>query len=145
MLYLGHAWLLHREHRDAESAYRRSIAIRSELSQPSLSLEPRAGLVETYLDLDDIQSAMRETETILASLESGITLDGVEEPLRIYYACYLALHKTNDPRTDTILRTAMDVLETQISKFRTAAERDRYVENISWRRAIQDAAATNQN
>jgi len=145
MLYLGHAWLLHREHRHAESAYRRSIAIRSELSQPSLSLEPRAGLVQTYLDLDGIEAAMRETESILASLESGVTLDGVEEPLRVYYACYLALEKMKDPRAATVLKKAMNVLETQISKFRTADERDRYIENVSWRRAIRDAAATKQD
>ncbi len=145
MLYLGHAWLLQGDYRRAESAYLKSIAIRSELSQPSLSMEPIAGLVQTYLGLDDVEAALRETEKILSFLESGITLDGVEEPLRVYYVCYLALQKINDPRTDMILKTARQLLETQTSKFRTAAERDRYIENVSWRRAIRDAASADQN
>ena len=142
MLYLGHAYLLKHEFQEAIVAYRRSFEIRNMLEQASLSMEPSAGLVEAYLMVDDLEAAAREAERILSFLESGSTLDGTEEPLRIYYACYLLLEKKQDPRSRQILQTAMQILEAQVSKLTDENARRRYVESISWRRAIRDGAQT---
>jgi predicted ATPase/class 3 adenylate cyclase len=43
-LYLGHAHLLRNEYKPALEAYQASLAIREELDQPSLSMEPGPGL-----------------------------------------------------------------------------------------------------
>ncbi|MDQ3006374.1 MAG: tetratricopeptide repeat protein, partial [Chloroflexota bacterium] len=145
MLYMGHAYLLHNELEMAQSAYRNSLEIRKELGQPSLSMEPIAGLVETFLLADDLESAAREAEKILTFLESGSTLDGTEEPLRVYYACYRLLEKRQDPRARQILQTAMKLLEAQVSVFNDETARNRYIENIPWRRAIRDTAQLFQN
>jgi len=145
MLYMGHAHLLRNDLQLAKSAYQRSLEIRNELGQPSLSMEPIAGLVEMYLQVDDFKSAWREAEKIMAFLESGSTLDGAEEPLRVYYACYRALEKTKDPRSKQVLQTAISLVETQVLKFNDDVARDRYIQNIPWRRAIWNLAEEQKN
>ena len=142
MLYLGHAYLLQRELQLANAAYRRSSEIRSELDQPSLSMESMAELVESFMLANDLDAASQEVEKILSFLASGSALEGTEEPLRIYYACYLFLEKKQDPRSKQILQAAMSVLEAQVSKLGDETARQRYIENIPWRRAIRDGAQT---
>jgi tetratricopeptide (TPR) repeat protein len=139
MLYMGHAYLLQDEFQMAQSAFRKSIEIRNELGQPALSMEPIAGLVETYLRANDLEASSHEAEKILQFLESGSSLDGTEEPLRIYYTCYQILEKRQDPRSKQILHTAIKLLDAQVSRFSDDEARRRYIENIPWRRAIQDA------
>jgi tetratricopeptide (TPR) repeat protein len=138
LLYTGHAYSLQNELALAQAAYRKSIAIRNKLDQPSLAMEPIAGLVETYLRWDDLESAGREAEKILQYLGGGSTLDGTDEPLRVYYACYLYLKKKKDSRSRQILQAAKNLLEAQASKFNDHAARQRYIENIPWRRAIRE-------
>jgi hypothetical protein len=142
MLYLGHACLLQNELDVAKEAYRRSSEIRIELHQPSLSMEPIAGLVEAYMLANDLENASNEAEIILSFLASGLTLDGTEEPLRIYYACYLLLEKKQDLRFKQILQTSMHMLEAQVSKLGDEIARERYVESIPWRRALRKGAKT---
>ncbi len=141
MLYMGHAYSLHNEWTLAQAAYRRSIELRSQLDQPSLSMEPIAGLVETYLRLNDLEAASREAEKILQHLESDSNLDGTDEPLRVYYACYRLLAENKDPRSRQILQNAKNLLEAQVTKFSDDYARKRYVENIPWRRAIREAGS----
>lgn len=136
MLYLGHAHLLSGEFEAAQDAYRSSIGVREELGQPTLSMEPLAGLVEVHLAKGDLDAASHPAERILDFLAGGSTLDGVEEPLRILYACYSYLLKKKDPRSGHILQKAKDMLEAQASKFINETERRGYIENIPWRRAV---------
>ena len=145
MLYMGHAYQLQGEFEAARRAYLKSIALRDELDQPALAMEPIAGLVETYLAGNDIESASKEAEKILLFLNDGATLDGTDEPLRVYHACYLLLEKKQDPRFRQVLQRAMNILETQVSNFVDEDSRNRYIENIPWRRALRDAAVTNLN
>ena len=139
-LYMGHAYSLINEYEQAQTAYRRAIEIRNEMGQTALSMEPIAGLVDAYLQVNDAESASREAERILNFLESGATLEGTDEPLRVYYTCYCFLEQRKDPRSIRVLQQAKNLLETQVSKFKNEAERKRYIENIPWRRAIRDAS-----
>ena len=136
LLYLGHAYLLQSDFQQAIDAYRKSIEIRNDLNQPSLAMEPIAGLVETFLQENDINSASHEADKILKVLESGSSLDGTDEPLRVYYACYQLLEKTADPRTNPILDAAKQMLEKQLSNFKDEDSRKRFVEYFPWRHAI---------
>jgi hypothetical protein len=72
-------------------------------------------------------------------LENGGTFEGVEEPLRIYLACYQALEKIRDPRSETVLQDAAKLLETQVSKLHDAKTRAMFIQNVPCRRAIQEA------
>jgi predicted ATPase/class 3 adenylate cyclase len=139
LLYEGYAYFLLDEVRQAEESFKRSITIREELRQHSLKTEPVAGLIQVLLRKEDYARAMVETEKILSFLESGGTLEGTEEPLRVYYACYLALEKTRDSRSRSLLLTAVRLLEAQISRLQDDLARQQFINNVSWRAAIQDA------
>lgn len=139
LLYGGYAHLLFNELQQAEQSFRDSIAIRDELGQPSMKIESLAGLIQTLLLKDDRDAAMGETENIISYLQTDNTLEGTEEPLRVYYACYLALEKAHDPRLDTVLNSAVQLLEAQVSKLPDEPSRRMYVENVPWRLAIQQA------
>ena len=145
MLYVGHACLLQDKFQEAESAYRQSLEIRIKLDQPSLSMEPIGGLAEVHIRTNDLASASHEIEKILGFLESGSTLDGTDQPLRVYYACYLFLERTRDPRSRQILQTAMKLLEMEVSRFSDENARKRYIENIPWRQAIWQTGQAYQN
>ncbi|MGZ9221499.1 MAG: ATP-binding protein, partial [Anaerolineales bacterium] len=137
LLYMGYACLLLNELEQAEESFRQSIAIREELGQPGPRTEPVAGLIQTLLLKGESTAAMSETEKIISYLEAGGTLEGTEEPLRVYYACHLALENAQDPRSHTVLATAVQLLEAQVSKLRDEGSRQMYVENVPWRLAIQ--------
>ena len=140
MLYMGHAYLLQDEFQHAQTAYHKSIEIRNELGQLALSMEPIAGLVETALRMNDLETASQETEKILAYFEGGGSLEGAEEPLRVYHACYQFLSQQKDPRAQQVLQIAKQLLEAQVSKFKDEQARKLFIENFPWRRALHSAA-----
>ena len=139
-LYMGHAYLLQSEFHLARNFYCQSIDIRNEMGQSSLAMEPMAGLVEADFHANKIESAMREAENILNYLSTGGNLDGTDEPLRIYYACYLVFKENQDPRSTQILQTAKNMLEERVSKFDDETARRQYIENLPWRLALYKAA-----
>ena len=142
--YLGYAYLLQNNLQFAEDTFRQAAIIREELGQPGLKMEPLAGLIQTLLLRGDLASALAETEQIISYLETAGTLEGTEEPLRVYYACYLALENNKDPRSKIILQEAGDLLETQVSKLRDERSRRMFIENVPWRLAIQQAREQNK-
>jgi tetratricopeptide (TPR) repeat protein len=140
-LYQGHAYLLVADFEQATMAFQRSRAIREELGQTALVAESVAGLIQSALGRGDFSTATRETEWILTHLANNGTLEGAEEPLRIYFACYKALSETKDPRWRNLLLEAKQSLEAQVSKISDKESRRRYVENVPWRRDIQQASS----
>ena len=103
-----------------------------------MKTEPMAGLIQTLLMRGDHALALVEAEKILSYLESG-TLDGTEEPLRVYHTCYLALKEGGDPRSVPLLHKAGELLETQVLKLRDDESRRMFVENVPWRLEIYNA------
>jgi hypothetical protein len=128
------------DYASARTAYLHSLAIRDQLGQPSLSMEPISGLVEAALGMDDLQTASFEAQKILAYFDGGGALEGVEEPLRVYHVCYKFLNNIRDPHAKEILQEANRLLESQVSKFSDPLSRKLYVENFPWRQAIFSAA-----
>jgi tetratricopeptide (TPR) repeat protein len=138
-LYLGHAQLLLDQIAEARSAFTRSVEIREKLIQPALAMEPIAGLVEAELCQGDLEMALMETEKILAHINGGGTLNGTDEPLRVYYNCFRLLEKKQDPRSTQVLQMGIQLLQAQISKFKDVHSRKMYIENVPWRFALQEA------
>jgi hypothetical protein len=138
LLYKGYAHLLFNDVQRAEEAFRYSAVIRNELGQPGMRIESITGLIQT-LSLKGDAAALSEAENVASYLQSGNTLDGAEAPLRVYYTCYLVLEKAQDPRASTLLHSAVQLLETQVSKLRDEESRRKYVENVPWRSGIRQA------
>jgi tetratricopeptide (TPR) repeat protein len=138
LLYLGYAFLLRHNYEQSRSAFYRAIRV-SELAQPNLIPEIVAGLLQVALEVDDLPAVRHETEKIIAQMDMGETLEGSEEPLRIFLACYLGLERLKDARSDAVLREAARLLDSQLSNLKNKEARRIYVENVPWRRAIQVA------
>jgi tetratricopeptide (TPR) repeat protein len=139
LLYLGNAYLLDQNTALARDAFLEAVTIREELNQKNLSMEPIAGLIHVALELNDLTAVKNETEKILQHLENGGNFEGVEEPLRVYCACFEALQKLKDPRSETILQEAVKLLETQVSRLQDAEARQMFIQNVPCRRAINEA------
>jgi predicted ATPase len=137
--YLGRAHLLLEENSTACENFIKSIDIRSDLNQTSLAMEPLAGLIEASLLIRDSAQASLAAEKILRHFENGGTLEGTDEPLRVYNVCYQFLSKQRDPRAQQILHSAKQLLDAQVSKFSDEETRRKFVENFPWRKAIRDA------
>ena len=137
-LYMGYAYLMGNDFVRAEDAFRESIQIREELGQPGLKMEPLAGLIQARYRSGDLASAAAGTETVLEYLKSASRpLDGTEEPLRVYHACYQVLEALHDLRSKDVLRAAGELLDMQVSKLRDETSRRMFIENVPWRKAIQ--------
>ena len=117
--------------------FEQALNLRREWGQTSLATEPIAGLIQVALRKNDIALAGRLMEDIVNYLSEGGTLEGTEEPLRVYLACYHVLERTADSRASTLLQTAMQLLEAQASKINDEHARRMYIENVPWRRAIE--------
>ena len=139
-MYMGHAQLMLGDPESAKENFSWSVAIRNELDQPSLAIEPLAGLIDVALAADDFGSAFRVAEKILAHFEAGGTLEGTEEPLRIHFSCFMALKKNKDPRADAILKSASEFLAEHLAKIQNSDIRRNYLTNVPWRRAIAEEA-----
>jgi tetratricopeptide (TPR) repeat protein len=140
-MYLGYAQLAMDQVEPARTAFEQSVQIRQEMGQASLSMEPLAGLVEVGMRTGDLELAASITEKILGHLQSGGTLNGTDEPLRIYYSCYRLLEKKQDPRSTQVLQDALQMLDAQLAKLHDERARQMYVENVPWRLALRRAAA----
>ena len=140
LMYKGHALLMLGDPELAMENFSNSVAIRNELNQPSLAMEPLAGLIDVALAADDFSSALIVAEKILAHFEGGGTLEGTEEPLRIYLSCFMALKKNKDPRADRMLQSASEFLKEHLAKIQNSAIRRSYMTNVPWRRAIAEEA-----
>ena len=140
LLYMGYAYLLLDDLQRSEDAFRHSITIREELQQSGMRIESLAGLVLSLLAKGDLLLAAKASEEIIAHLDKEGSFDGAEEPLRIYYACYLALEKAGDLRARRVLHSAAHVLEAQVSRMRDEESRQMYIRNVPWRLAIRQLA-----
>jgi class 3 adenylate cyclase/tetratricopeptide (TPR) repeat protein len=138
-LYMGYAYLLRQDLVRADETFRLSMQIREELGQPGMKTEPAAGLIQVLLLKAEHELALAETDKVFPLLQNGEALQGTEEPLRVYHACYLALEHAHDPRARTVLRSAAQLLETQVSKLGGDDAKRMFVENVPWRLAIRQA------
>jgi hypothetical protein len=120
----------------AQLAYQAALDVRLSLNQPNLATEPQAGLAQVALARQDIYAAMKHVETILAFLDSEGSLEGTEEPLRVYLTCYQVLSQCGDPRAGAILETAHAMLAGRAANIRDADMRRRFLENIPHHRQI---------
>lgn len=138
LTYLGYANLGLGNFRNATDRFQTALDIRHSLGQEILAMEPRTGLAQVELGQDDPGAALTYVEHILSHLAEGGNLEGTDEPLRIYLTVYLTLVRNRDPRADQVLEDAHTLLEEQVSKIQEQAHKEMFVQNVPWRRQIED-------
>jgi len=131
LTHLGHALAGLRQLTEAADAYRRALALRRQLGQSHLAPEPLAGLARVALAQGDQAQALAHVEEIVRYLETHPTLDGTEEPFRVYLTCYRVLRANHDPRAGDILDTAHRLLQERAAKIEDEELRRSFLENVA--------------
>jgi adenylate cyclase len=124
----------------ATGAYRKSLTLRSRLGQLHLTMEPLAGLARISLLQEHPDEALSFVNKILAFLESH-SLDGTDEPIRIYLTCYRILRADHDSRAREVLTTAQRLLQERAAKMGDEVMRRSYLENVSAHREVMEENA----
>jgi len=132
---LGHALAGLENLAEAAEAYRRALTVCRELGELHLAMEPLAGLARVSLAQGDLAQALGQVEEILSYLETK-TLDGTEEPFRVYLTSYRVLRANQDPRAEDILNTAYRLLQERAAKISDTGGRRSFLENVGAHREI---------
>lgn len=141
---LGHAYFQSGNLRGAKDAYQAALSIRRALDQPNLATEPLAGLARISLALSQLPAARAYLDEILEFLEGGGSLDGTDEPLRVYLTCYQILSAVQDVRADQILETAYQLLRRRAGLIPEGSQRRAFLENIPYHQDILNAWESRQ-
>ena len=136
---LGHSYLAAGDHKKAVDAYRGALQIRQMLEQPLLATEPAAGLATLALDQEDLETASRYIEMVLPVMEQKQGLNGTDDPLRVYLACYRVLATKNDPAAGDVLQTGYELILSRASNIPREESRRAFLENIHHHREILSA------
>ena len=115
------------------------MALRRELGQLYLTVEPLAGLARVALAQQNRVQALAHVERILDQLQTCPTLDGTDEPLRVYLTCYRALRANRDPRAGEILEAAYRLLQERATCINDERLRRSFLENVAVHREILTA------
>ena len=147
---LGHVYFEMGRWGDAGDAYQEALDLRRSLDQPNLATEIRAGLARLALAKGEAAAAVVHVEAILEHLADGGSLEGTEEPLRVYLTCYQVLEAAEDTRAGEVLATAHSQLQEQAEKLADPEVRRRFLEEVSYHGEIvaawtvgTDSLATN--
>jgi len=120
----------------AEIAHQKSLHLRQELDQQHLVIESKASLARVAFKRGDLSIAQNITDSILSYLDEGNTLDNTEKPFRIYLTCYEVLKVNNNPRADTILEEAYNLLQERTVKISDEELRHSFLDNVAENREI---------
>lgn len=132
---LGHALAGLGRLTDAAEAYGRALELRRELGEHNRAMESLSGLASVSLARGETAVARLHVEEILDHLESK-SLDGADEPFRVYLTCHRVLQATDDPRAQQLLAAAYDLLQQRASMIGDEQLQQSFLENIPQHRAI---------
>ncbi|MCP4540024.1 MAG: tetratricopeptide repeat protein [Chloroflexi bacterium] len=127
---MGHALVGLGRAEEAIDAYQRAVETRREIDQLYLAMEPLAGLSQAYMVQGALSRAQSCVEDILAFLEEN-TLDGTEEPIRVYLTCYRVLRANQDPRAEVVLNSAYNLLQKRAARIREEEMKRSFLENVA--------------
>jgi tetratricopeptide (TPR) repeat protein len=139
LTYLGHALQATNHYDPAQDAYQAALEIRRSLGQPHLACEPLAGLAQLALAQGDLSAAQNYAGTVLDHLQGGGTLEGTDEPLRVYLACYRILEAIRDPTSTRVLEAAYNLLQERAAMISDPDMRRNFLENVPYHREILEA------
>lgn len=136
LTYLGHALTALGEFEEAKSKYQEALTIRETLNQESQSMEPLAGLAEVALRSSGANSALPLVSQITTFLENGGTLDGIDQPFRIYNTCAKVLSEKDPPTGEQFIRRAYAILQEKAGKIQDEHSRESFRSNVPCHREL---------
>jgi PAS domain S-box-containing protein len=135
LMLLGHALAGLGRLAEAVESYQQALTQWRETGQHDLAMESLAGLARVSLAQEDLPQAQAQVKEILSYLETD-TLEGTDEPFRIYLTCYYVLRANKDPRAQDILETTRRLLQEQVARISDEELRRSFLENVPAHREI---------
>ena len=132
---LGHALTELEQLAEAEDAYQQATTVYRELGQMHMIMEPLAGLARISLTQENLVQAENHLHKIVVYLTQH-TIEGTEEPLRVYLTCYEVLHVLRDPNAADYLQTAYEMLQEWALTIEDKQLRRSFLENVPAHRDI---------
>jgi DNA-binding SARP family transcriptional activator/predicted ATPase len=136
-LHLGHLLAKMRLYGDAERALLAARDAFVRLERKVVEIEAEAGLAHVDQLVGQLPSALAHVNQVLTFLESH-TLDGSDEPVRVYLHCYQALAACNDSRADALLEAGRRFVHHRAALL-DEENRERYLSAVPANRAILEA------
>lgn len=136
LTYLGHGLCEVGRLDEAAEAYREALEVRGELEQSVLGTEPAAGMARIAWTQKEPSRAFELVNQILHQIELDGTLEGTDQPLRVYLWCYRVLEGLGDERAAGILGRAHDLLKQRANGLSDPLARKTFLENIDCNREI---------
>ncbi len=143
LVSLGHALVKQGKLEEAKQVYEASRDLWQRWERERPLMKPLAGLALLELEADDPAQALDYTNTILAYLKDN-SIDGTDEPFRVYWACCHVLLSTGDDRAGAFLEQTYQRLQTRANEITNPAHRRAFLADVPFHKAIVDAYATHQ-
>jgi diguanylate cyclase (GGDEF)-like protein len=134
---LGHAQAGLGEYTSAQEAYQQALNLRTELDQECIAMENLAGLARTALAQGEPKQALDYVNVILNYVQKN-SLDGNDEPFRVWLTCSQVLEANQDQRTQEVTERAYDLLNERASQIQDEELRRSFLENVSAHRELVD-------
>ncbi|MBN1659927.1 MAG: tetratricopeptide repeat protein [Anaerolineae bacterium] len=138
---LGHALAGLAQPTEAANAFRQAMAVYRDLDLAHLRMEPLAALAALEWEQGKTAQARAAAAEVLAFLDGGGSLDGTEEPLRVYLACYQVLRAGSRQRARKVLDVAFAHLQDQAGRINDEVARRSFLESLPYHQAIVQAVA----
>jgi tetratricopeptide (TPR) repeat protein len=137
--FQGHALLASGRVDEATQAYLQALHLREQKGFTILGFESRAGLARAALARGDRKSAAAWVEPIAEHILNA-TLEGPEEPLRVYWTVYQVMRTVNDPRQNFILQSAVTLIHARAERISDANSRRLYLNQVEAHRELLQAS-----
>lgn len=135
---LGHALCGLGDYERAGVAYEKAVSIQRDLNQPNVAMEGLAGLARVVLQQTNPGRALQLVEEMLRHLTTG-TLEGTDEPFRVYLTCYEVLKAGRDPRAQPLLKSTYEILQSRADLITDPVLRHSFLTNVAAHQKIVTA------
>jgi tetratricopeptide (TPR) repeat protein len=133
---MAHALVGLEQWEDGKAAYHQALTLRRALSQPHLEMEVLAGLIRVDLARQDLSGAKHKAQTLFTYLAANRPL-GTEEPVHMYWTCYLALDEEQYARK--MLNDAQRLLGEHAAAIEDDSLRHSFLQGIVVHRRVREA------
>jgi class 3 adenylate cyclase/tetratricopeptide (TPR) repeat protein len=111
------------------------------LGQPALALEAVAARAELALAQGALDEAAAHARAVLVALDGGLSLEGTDEPLRVWCSTWRALQAAGDERAAEVLARGRAELQRRAAAIASSARRGHFLRAVPVHRALLDGAA----
>jgi tetratricopeptide (TPR) repeat protein len=135
LTHLAHALASVGQLQQAAEAYKEAVKLRRESGEHHRAIESLAGLARVSMAQENPAEALSHVEEVLDFLNRS-SLDGTDEPFRIYLTCYEALKANDDDRAQDVLLTAKRLLDERVRNIGEPDLRRSFIERVPAHRRL---------